>query len=105
VITTSGTYPWSFVTQIPRNDKQSHGDDSKTHLVRTGCGNMLLLLFPNVVLSVILIENEANRAHCTEYMNTGIVLSYRNPIKSICCLSIGPFCFCLCIVSHSIYGF
>jgi hypothetical protein len=27
-------------------------------------------------LSAILIENEKNRAHCTEYMNTGIVLSY-----------------------------
>ena len=25
VFTTSGTYPWSFVTQIFRNDKPSHG--------------------------------------------------------------------------------
>ena len=38
------------------------------------------IIISKCCLSVILIENEKNRAHCTEYMNTGIVLSYRNPI-------------------------
>ena len=35
VITTNGIYPWSFVTQIPRNGKQSHGDDRKTFELMT----------------------------------------------------------------------
>jgi len=26
----SGTYPWSFVTQILHNGQPSHGDDRKT---------------------------------------------------------------------------
>jgi len=30
LITASGTYPWSFVTQIFRNDLPSYGDDRKT---------------------------------------------------------------------------
>jgi hypothetical protein len=29
VFTTSGTYPWSFVTQIFHNGQPSHGGDSK----------------------------------------------------------------------------
>jgi len=31
VFTTSGTYAWSFVTQIFRNGQQSHGGDRKTY--------------------------------------------------------------------------
>jgi len=27
VFTTSGTYPWSFVTQVFHNGQPSHGDD------------------------------------------------------------------------------
>jgi hypothetical protein len=30
VLMTSGTYPWSFVTQICHNGPQCHGDDHKT---------------------------------------------------------------------------
>jgi len=30
VLTTSGTYPWSFVTQIFRNGDPTHGGDRKT---------------------------------------------------------------------------
>jgi hypothetical protein len=30
VLTTNGTYPWSFVTQIFHNGQPSHGDDRKT---------------------------------------------------------------------------
>ena len=30
VFTTSGTYPWSFVTHIFHNGRPSHGDDRKT---------------------------------------------------------------------------
>ena len=35
-----------------------------------------VIIISKCCLSVILIENETNRAHRTEYMNTGIVLSY-----------------------------
>ena len=35
VFTTSGTYPWPFVTQIFRNDQPSHGVDRKTIEVLT----------------------------------------------------------------------
>ena len=35
MLTTSGTYPWSFVTQIFRNDQPSHGGDRKTVEVLT----------------------------------------------------------------------
>jgi hypothetical protein len=34
-ITTNGTYPWSFVTQILRNGQLSYGDERKTFEVRT----------------------------------------------------------------------
>jgi hypothetical protein len=30
MFTTSGTYPWSFVTQIFHNGQPSHGGDRKT---------------------------------------------------------------------------
>ena len=30
VLTTSGTYPWSFVAQIVDQDQLSHGGDRKT---------------------------------------------------------------------------
>ena len=48
-----------------------------------------VIIISKCCLSAILIENETNRAHCTEYMNTGIVLSYRNPDQSIY-LSVNP---------------
>jgi hypothetical protein len=35
VFTASGTYAWSFVTQIFRNGQQSHGGDRKTFEVMT----------------------------------------------------------------------
>ena len=35
VYTTSGTYPWLFVTQIFHNGQPSHGGDSKTFEVMT----------------------------------------------------------------------
>ena len=35
VVTTSGTYPWSFVTQIFHNGQPSHGGDRKTFEVMT----------------------------------------------------------------------
>jgi hypothetical protein len=44
------------------------------------CENRLckyaVIIISKCCLSAILIENEKNRAHGTEYMNTGIVLSY-----------------------------
>jgi hypothetical protein len=35
VLTTSGAYPWSFVTQIFHNGQPSHGGDRKTFEVMT----------------------------------------------------------------------
>ena len=35
VLTTSGTYPWSFVTQIFHNGQLSHDGDGKTFEVMT----------------------------------------------------------------------
>ena len=35
VLMTSGTYPWSFVTQIFHNGQPSHGGDRKTFEVMT----------------------------------------------------------------------
>ena len=35
MFTTSGTYPWSFVTQIFYNGQPSHGDDRKISEVMT----------------------------------------------------------------------
>jgi len=35
VFTTSGTYPWSFVTQIFHNSQPSHGGDRKIFEVMT----------------------------------------------------------------------
>jgi hypothetical protein len=35
VVMTSGTYPWSFVTQIFHNGQPSHGGDRKTFEVMT----------------------------------------------------------------------
>ena len=35
MFTTSGTYPWSFVTQIFHNGQPSHGGDSKIFEVMT----------------------------------------------------------------------
>ena len=35
VFTTSGTYPWSFVTQIFHNGQTSHGGDRKIFEVMT----------------------------------------------------------------------
>jgi len=35
VFTTSGTYPWPFVTQVFRNDQPSHRGDRKTVEVLT----------------------------------------------------------------------
>jgi len=35
VFTTSGTYPWSFVTQVFHNGEPSHGGDRKIFEVMT----------------------------------------------------------------------
>ena len=35
VLMTNETYPWSFVSQIFRNDQPSHADDRKTFEVMT----------------------------------------------------------------------
>ena len=35
LLTTSGTYPWSFVTQIFHSGQPSHGSDRKTFEVMT----------------------------------------------------------------------
>ena len=35
MITTNGTYPWSFVAQIFHNGRPCHGDEGKTFEVMT----------------------------------------------------------------------
>jgi hypothetical protein len=35
VLTTGGTYPWSFISQIFHNSQPSHGGDQKTFEVMT----------------------------------------------------------------------
>jgi hypothetical protein len=49
MLTTSGTYPWSFVTQIFHNGQPSHDGDRKTFEVMT-----FVLLLLVIVLSVLL---------------------------------------------------
>ena len=44
VITTNGTHPWSFVTQILRNGQPSHGGDRKTVEWRIQLSHMELLV-------------------------------------------------------------
>jgi hypothetical protein len=39
VLTTSGTYPWSFVTQIFHNGQPSHGGDGNIFVLRLGHAN------------------------------------------------------------------
>ena len=43
VFTTSGTYPWSFVSQIFHNGQPSHGGDRKTFDAMTSTGGGLAL--------------------------------------------------------------
>jgi hypothetical protein len=40
VFTTSGTYPWSFVTQIFHSGQPSHGANRKTFKVMTSIGTL-----------------------------------------------------------------
>jgi hypothetical protein len=44
VLTTSGTYPWSSVTQIFHNSQPSHGGDRKTLVKMTEIVILFLIL-------------------------------------------------------------
>jgi hypothetical protein len=48
VFTTSGTYPWSFVTQIFHNGQPSHDGDGKI--------NMLIVIFQHLILPPVFSE-------------------------------------------------
>jgi len=46
VFTTSGTYPWSFVTQIFHNGQPSQGGDRKTDLSTPRTPEMIIPSLP-----------------------------------------------------------
>jgi hypothetical protein len=54
VFTTSGTYPWSFVTQIFHNSQPNHGGDRKTFEVMTSkiIPGLVILLIASIPLSL-----------------------------------------------------
>ena len=62
MFTTSGTYPWSFVTQIFHSGQPSHGGDRKTFKVMTLTEQMRTqVLYTQIYLrSKYLIVTELN---------------------------------------------
>jgi hypothetical protein len=54
MFTTSGTYPWSFVTQIFHSGQPSRGVDRKTFKVMTSSSIPFALFLLAIVLSVLL---------------------------------------------------
>jgi hypothetical protein len=61
VFTTSGTYPWSFVTQIFHNGQPSHGGDRKIFEVMTSTllnGTLGYRFVTRLTQRVLLVEQE-----------------------------------------------
>ena len=58
VFTTSGTYPWSFVTQIFHNGQPSHGGDHKTFEVMTSTFGLVASM-----LAATLYQGNPDRNH------------------------------------------
>jgi hypothetical protein len=63
VFTTSGTYPWSFVTQIFHNGKPSHGGDRKIFEVMTSTLPKGILGSVASLLAAILYQGHPDRNH------------------------------------------
>jgi hypothetical protein len=62
VFTTSGTYPWSFVTHVFHSGQPSHGGDRKTFKVMTLTEQMRTqVLYTQIyLLSMYLVVKELN---------------------------------------------
>jgi hypothetical protein len=58
VLTTSGTYPWWFVTQIFRSGQPSHGGEGKTFeaMTSSGISNQLRYIYPYACAAGMLLH-------------------------------------------------
>jgi hypothetical protein len=63
VFTTSGTYPWSFVTQIFHNGQPSHGGDRKIFEVMTSTLPKGTIGSVASLLAAILYQGNPDRNH------------------------------------------
>jgi hypothetical protein len=63
VFTTSGTYPWSFVTQIFHNGQPSHGGDRKIFKVMTSTLPKGTVGSVASLLAATLYQRNADRNH------------------------------------------
>jgi hypothetical protein len=63
VFTTSGTYPWSFVTQIFHNGQPSHGGDRKIFKVMTSTLPKGTVGSVASLLAATLYQRHADRNH------------------------------------------
>ena len=63
MLTTSGTYPWSFVTQILHNSQQSHGGDRNIFEVMTSTLPKGTLGSVASLLGAILYQEHTDRNH------------------------------------------
>jgi len=63
VLTTSGTYPWSFVTQIFDNGQPSHAGDHKTFEVITSTKPRKTLGPITSLLAATLYQGNPDRNH------------------------------------------
>jgi hypothetical protein len=63
VLATSGTYPWSFVTQIFQNGSPSHGGGRKTFEVMTSSYPRGTLGSVTSLLAVTLYQGNPDRNH------------------------------------------
>jgi hypothetical protein len=93
VLTTSGTYPWSFVTQIFHNGQPSHGGDSKIFEVMTSTLPKGTLGSVTSLLAATLYQGNPDRNHklCLDvltklYVFLGICLRYVSKIIFFMCL-------------------
>jgi len=63
VLTTSGTYPWSFVTQVFHNGQPSHGGDRKFFEVTTSTLPKGTLSSVASLLAATLYQGNPDRNH------------------------------------------
>ena len=63
MLTTSGTHPWSFVTQIFHSGQQSHGGNRKTFEMITSTKTLGTLGSVASLLAAILYQGNSKRNH------------------------------------------
>jgi len=73
VFTTSGTYPWSFVTHIFHNGQPIHGGDRKSFEVMTSTlpkGTLVASLFESLIffLDKIIMHHNKTFLVCWHYL-------------------------------------